>query len=469
MAIEKSNVSSRRSAARAPAWIARLRQEMGRGPKAQAIADGLSRAVSAGELALGERLPTQRALARDLGVDLTTVTRAYDQARAQGLLAGEAGRGTYVRGAASPAGPVIDLSMNAPPPPGEEQLRDLVGKGVAEILRNGDPAALMNYRGGMGARRDRAAAASWLAPRLGDVAPSRVFVAPGAQSALAALLPMLARAGDTILAEPLTYPGFIAAARLYGFKIVAMPCDQDGPIVARLEDLCRKAKPRALYLTPTLQNPTTRTISPARRRAIAAAARKHDLTIIEDDAYGAFLPDAAPLARLAPERVFHVSTLSKCLSPGLRTAFVVAREAAAADTGEALRAAAQMPAPILSDLATRWLETGIADRLFAAVRAESAARMRLARAILPARAQGGPHGFHLWLSLPKGWEIPAYVAAARARGVVTVGAEAFAIDAERPPAVRVSLGAVADREKLAHGLRALAALEDGGENAGAAV
>jgi DNA-binding transcriptional MocR family regulator len=441
---------------------------LAQGPKALAITRGLASAIERGELALGERLPPQRSLAQALGVDLTTVTRAYDQAREMGLLAGEQGRGTFVRSGVSPAGPVIDLSMNAPPPPGDESLRGLVGKGVAEVLRDGDALALMSYRSGMGARRDRAAAASWLAPRLGELAPARLFVAPGAQSALTALLALIARREDLVLAEPLTYPGFIAAASLLGVRTAAMPCDNDGPIVARLEALCRTVKPRALYLTPTLQNPTTRTMSEARRRAVIAVARKYNLLVIEDDAYGAFQPDLTPLARLAPERVFHVSTLSKCLSPGLRTAFVVAPEAWEARVADALRAVCQMPAPLLSDLAVRWIEQGVAARLFAAVRAESAARMRLARKILPARAQGGPHGFHLWLSLPPGWEVGAYVAAARARGVATTGADAFAVGADRPAAVRVSLGAVADRAKLEQGLAALAELESPGGGAGAA-
>jgi DNA-binding transcriptional MocR family regulator len=454
----KSHVSRRRMKAE-PTWIARLRAEIARGPKAAAIAEGLSRAVEIGELALGERLPPQRTLADALGVDLTTVTRAYAQARTMGLLAGETGRGTFVRGAASPSGLVIDLSMNLPPPPGGESLRDLLQAGFADLLRHGEPAALMTYRSGFGARRDRRAAQVWLAPRLGDIAEERIFIAPGAQSTLAALLTMLARAGDVVLAEPQTYPGFLAAARLLGVRLAAMECDSGGPVITALETQCRKLKPKALYITPTLQNPTTRTMSETRRRALAALARKLDLPLIEDDAYGAFAAHLSPLARLAPDHVFHVSTLSKCLSPGLRTAFVVAPLAASNRVAEALRAICLMPVPFLSDMATRWIETGIAARLFDAIEKESAARMELARAILPARAQGGPEGFHLWMTAPKGWWRGPYVAAARARGVVTVGGDLFAADSAPAPAVRISLGAAPDRERLAAGLQALAALE----------
>lgn len=452
-----ANVAPRRTP---ETWTARFLEAPPEGPKYLAIAAALAHAVETGELSAGARLPPQRRLARDLGVDLTTITRAYAAARAMGLLDGEVGRGTFVRNAGSASGPIVDLSMNLPPPPGALSLRDLITQGIAEVLRDGDPAALMSYRGGMGSRRDRAAAALWLAPRLGDIALDRVFVAPGAQSALAALLPLIARPGDVTLAEPHTYPGFLGAARLHGVRLAAMACDAEGPLPDGLAALCEQVKPRGLYLTPTLQNPTARTMSAARRIAVIEIARRYDLSIIEDDAYGAFLPEFTPLARLAPERVFHVSTLSKCLSPGLRTAFVVAPEAARGSVGEALRAAALMPVPVLSDVATRWIETGAAQTLFKAVKTESAARMRLARGVLPKQAQGNAAGFHLWLAIPAHWTLSAYLAAARERGVVVVGSDSFAVGADPTPSVRISLGAAADRGRLEHGLKALTALSD---------
>ncbi|WP_135211277.1 PLP-dependent aminotransferase family protein [Vitreimonas flagellata] len=455
----KANVSPRRTASARDGWIARLKAQPGEGPKYLSIAQGLAAAVEAGELAPGDRLPPQRRVAEALGCDLTTVTRAYAQAREMGLLDGEVGRGTFVRGAASPTGPIIDLSMNLPPPAGDESLRDLIGRGLAATLKNNDPAALMNYRSGMGSLRDKRAAAAWLQPLLGDVDPACICVAPGAQAALAALLPMLSRAGDTVLAEPFTYPGFLAIARLLGVSVAALQFDDEGPLPDALEVQCKSTRPKAIYLNPTLQNPTTRTIAAARRDAIIAIARKHDLTIVEDDAYGRFAPNVTPLARLAPERVIYVSTLAKCLSPGLRTAFVVAPPALCVRVSEALRAAFLMPVPLLSDMAVHWIESGVAQRLFNAIAAESAARMKLARKILPARARGGAGGFHLWMSLPPGSSAQAYAAAARAQGVVVVASQDFAAEADTEPSVRISLGAPPDRETLARGLNALADLE----------
>ena len=449
--------SGRRGADR-EIWMAALRFDESNAPKYLAIAHALASAIERGELAPGDRLPPQRRVAEALGVDLTTVTRAYAQARLMGVLDGEVGRGTFVRGAPTPAGPLIDLSMNLPPAPPGENWRDLIARGLSSTLRDNDAATLMTYRSGLGARRDKLAAAAWLSPLLGSVDETRIFLAPGAQGAISALLPMLAHAGDCILVEPFTYAGFLAVARMHGIKLAALDCDADGPVIRALAAQIKALQPKALYLNPTLQNPTARTISAARRDAIAAVARKHDLLILEDDPYGLLGSLQTPLAARAPDHTLYIGTLSKAIIPGLRTAFVVAPPKQTARVAEALRAGYQMPSPLLSDLAVRWIESGTAKQLLKGVIAESAARMKIARAILP-RAEGGPLGFHLWMRLPARWTPEAYSAAARAQGVVTVASEEFAIEAQREAYVRISLGAPPDRDSLARGLRALAALE----------
>lgn len=435
-----------------------LRFEATGEPKYLTIANALASAVERGELAPGDRLPPQRRVAEALGVDLTTVTRAYAQARSMGVLEGETGRGTFVRGAPTPAGPLVDLSMNLPPSPAEANWRDLIARGLSATLRDNDASALMTYRAGLGARRDKLAAAAWLAPLLGAVDEARIFLAPGAQGAIAALLPMLAQAGDCILAEPFTYPGFLAAARMHCVKVASLDCDAQGPAIAALEAQIKKLRPRALYLNPTLQNPTARTISAARRDAIAAIAQKHSILILEDDPYGLLGSHETPLAARAPEHAIYVATLSKTIIPGLRTAFVVAPSRMTERVAEALRASYQMPPPLLSDMAVRWIESGTAKQLLNGVITESAARMKIARAILP-RAEGGPLGFHLWMRLPAHWDADAYSEAARAQGVVTVPSRDFATEEHAEFFVRISLGAPPDRDSLARGLRALAALE----------
>jgi DNA-binding transcriptional MocR family regulator len=458
MAKQKVHGPSGRRGPEREGWVHALRFEATGEPRYLTIANALAAAVERGELAPGDRLPPQRRVAEALGVDLTTVTRAYAQARSMGVLEGETGRGTFVRGAPTPAGPLVDLSMNLPPSPADTNWRDLIARGVSSALRDNDAASLMTYRAGLGTRRDKLAGAAWLAPLLGAMDETRIFLAPGAQGAIAALLPMLALAGDCILAEPFTYPGFLAAARVHGVNVASLACDAEGPAIAALEAQIKKLRPRALYLNPTLQNPTARTISAARRDAIAAIAQKHSILILEDDPYGLLGSHETPLAARAPEHAIYVATLSKTIIPGLRTAFVVAPSRMTERVAEALRASYQMPPPLLSDMAVRWIESGTAKQLLNGVITESAARMKIARVILP-RAEGGPLGFHLWMRLPAHWDADAYSEAARAQGVVTVPSRDFATEKHAEFFVRISLGAPPDRDSLARGLRALAALE----------
>ena len=100
--------------------------------------------------------------------------------------------------------------------------------------------------------------------------------------------------------------------------------DAEGVEVDAVAEACKKLKPKALYLNPTLQNPTTITISDQRRRDIAAMARRFKLPIVEDDAYG-FIPahGHAPFAAIAPDLTWHVAGLAKCIGAGLRAAYVV--------------------------------------------------------------------------------------------------------------------------------------------------
>lgn len=439
-------------------WLGRIDRDGG--PIYLAILNALSAAIVDGDLQAGEQLPPQRAVAAQLGVDFTTVTRAYAAARARGLVEGAVGRGTFVRGAAAEdeAG-LVDLSMNLPPPPLGLSLGRMLKETSRAVLDRTDPAALMAYHPGAGSLAQRAAGAAWLAPTLGEVAPDRMLVSPGAQTALAALFSMLMRPGDALVVEPLTYPGVLALAAHLSLRLIACPVDSEGVLPEVLERLCAEHRPGAIYLIPTLQNPTATTMGLARRQDVARVARTAQIPIVEDDAYGRLPRTPLPaLAALAPEIVWHVATLAKALSPGLRTAFVAAPDAGAAQRlAQALRALSLMASPLTAAVATAWIREGAAEHLLAAIRAEAQARQVLAREILPS-AVGGPDGVHVWLDLPPGRDSGALRASAAHRGVSLVTAEAFASGPITRVGLRISLGGQARREVLAQALRAVAGL-----------
>jgi DNA-binding transcriptional MocR family regulator len=439
-------------------WISRL--DPAAGPRYLQIVAQLEQAVANGLLRPGDRLPPQRRLAEHLAVDLTTVTRAFGEARERGLIDAVTGRGSFISARQEQEGPALDLSMTIPPAPKGLRLGELMQRGITEILARSDADQLMNYHGGAGSLAERAAGTAWLAPLLGAVPPQRIAMVPGAQTGLNALLSLLARPGDAILMEPLAYPGLIGAARQRGLAMVPVAVDADGPLPDALDEAADRHGARLFALTPTLQNPTCITIPDRRRRELVAVARRRDLVLIEDDPYSLLAGDApAPLAALASERTWHVATLSKVLTPGLRTAFVVMPEGVdGAPFLTALRATALMPAPLMTALAAHWIRIGAARDLLDGVRREAAERQLLAQEILPETMQGHPYALHVWQPLPSHWERDRLIERAREAGLGVMAADAFSTGGVAPDAIRIALGAIPERARLAEALGLLAGL-----------
>ena len=440
-------------------WLGRLQRD-GR-PVYLALAEALEAAVRDGELQPGDQLPPQRAVAERLGVDLTTVTRAYGAARARGLVEGTVGRGTFIRARADEDdGGLVDLSMNLPPPPEGLSLGALLKDGARAVLDRADAATLMSYHPGAGTLGQKVAAAAWLAPTLGNVAPERVLIAPGAQAALSAIIGAMLRPGEALVVEPLTYPGVKAAAALHGVRLIPCPVDPEGFVPEALERTLRLEGASGVYLIPTTQNPTAATMGAERRRTVAGIVTAAKAWLIEDDPYGRLFDAPAPaVASFAPDRSFHIATLSKVLSPGLRTAFVAPPPGEPAERlAEALRATALMPSPLMTALVASWIRDGTAEALLHGVRREARARRALAAELLP-QARGAAEAIHVWLDLPDRGSPAEIRLMGQARGLALVGADAFAVEgAEVTPGVRISLGGPAKRAVLAEALKALADL-----------
>jgi DNA-binding transcriptional MocR family regulator len=434
------------------------------GPRYLQIVEFMEQAISDERLKPGDRLPPQRLLAERLKVDLTTVTRAYTEARRRNLLEARGAAGTFIAAPRVDLVQAVDLSMNIPPPPAGIDLDDLLRQGVSQVLIHSDVDLLMTYHLGGGSSADRAAGAMWLQPMLGQVDAERVLTCPGAQSALAALILSQTRPGEAILAEPLAYPGLLTAAAQLERQVVAVESDRDGMHPDALEMMARKHRARLVYLNPTLQNPTTHTMPAVRRAELAAAAEKLDLRIIEDDPYWRFNPHAPrPLAYYAPRHVFYVSTLSKCLLPGLRTAYVAMPQSMPQEEVlGALRSFVLMSTPLMTALTTQWIHDGTAAALLDGIRTEAWARQELAQRTLGDSKLAESGGIHIWKALPSHWRGADFVQKARQEGLNVVSHEAFRVapdDAPGAPAhIRISLGRSRSRFELVNALRRLAEL-----------
>ena len=436
-------------------------------PHYLAIAEALADDIRTGRLTVGTRLPTQRALAEALDLNFTTVSRGYVEAHKRGLIEGRVGQGTFVidpvrQGGSMPSkdgarvGPV-DFSMNLPPEPDAPALQARMQASFAEL--SGDLSNLLRYQGFGGTDEDKEAALRWLKGRGIDTPRERLLICPGAHSALFSVLGQIARPGDAVCAERITYPGIRSLAAHLGLRLVDLPMDRHGVDPDGFAAVCTKVAPKAIYLNPLLQNPTTTTLSRTRREAIIAVARRYAVTIIEDDAYAHICPAPPPsFAELAPEITYYVAGLAKCLGAGLRLAFLVTPSARSAlPLAGALRAATVMASPISTSLATRWIMDGTADAVVQFVREESAARQRIATARLPAGTYtADPHGFHIWITLPEGWTRSAFASRGRSAGLGVVASDPFCVAGTPPEAVRLCLGGPSTRQQITQGLEVLA-------------
>jgi DNA-binding transcriptional MocR family regulator len=456
-------------------WTPRL---AGRdGPRYRAIVDALAEDLAAGVLGEGARLPTHRALASRLGVTVGTVSRAYSEAERRGLVSGEVGRGTFVRGRGGETeedageGP-IDLGQNHPPEPADKPQRGALIAALASLSGHHDVSRLLDYPAAGGNPKDREAGADWIG-RAGLAArPENVVVCTGSQHGLTVVLATLLEPGDLLLTESLTYSGLKAVAGLLHLRLRGLPIDAAGLRPEALEDAAREGGAKAVYLIPTLHNPTTAIMPEGRRREIAEVAERHGLVILEDDVHG-LLPEERPrpIAAFAPERACFLTSTSKTLAPGLRIAYLLAPSFMVPRIEGSLRATTWAVAPLTAAVASTWIRDGTADAILRARRTEARFRQALVRERLAGAAIAAhPEAYYVWLQLPEPWRSDAFAAEARARGVVVTPSEVFAVGREAAPhAVRLCLGAARRRETLARGLDLVADLLRGGASVGTAV
>ncbi len=455
-----------------------LRLEGRKGPRYRAIAEAIAEDVAAGELRIGSRLPTHRELADRIGVTVGTVSRAYAEAARRGLVSGEVGRGTFVRsGAESAVDPSesdspVDLSQNHPPDPVGQPQRAALLRALASLTARADAGRLLDYPAAGGNAADREAGASWIGRAGVEASPEHVLVCTGSQHGLTVVLATQLEPGDVLLTESLTYAGLKAVAGLLHLRLKGLPVDAEGLRPEALEEACRQGGAKALYLIPTLHNPTTAVMPDARRREIAAIARAHGLAIVEDDVHG-LLPRERPrpIAALAPERSYYLTSTSKTLAPGLRIAYVLAPPGMVVRLAASLRATTWAVAPLMAAVASAWIRDGTADALVAARREEARERQAIAlERLAGAEVETKPEAYYLWLRLPEPWRGDAFASEARARGVLVTPAEAFAVGrAPVPHAVRLCLGAARTRVELSRGLDAVAGLLRSGAGSGGAV
>ncbi len=449
-------------------WLPQLRRER---PLYLEIADAIRQDLTRGALKPGDRLPPQRELAFRLGVTTGTVTRAYAEVEKQGLLVGEVGRGSYLKAPAPVAPPfasqrqnaagLIDLSQATAPAVHDPQDLDIA---LERITQSSARLELLNYPPPDGYPLHREMGAIWLRRSGIAVEESRVIVTAGAQAAIIATLASITQPGDAMFVEGLNYPTIKPIARQLGIRLVPLEIDAGGLVPEALERAARNGEARLLYVVPSIQSPTTASLNLERRTVIVEIARRYSMTVIEDDLFRLLDPRVQPptLYTMAPERTYHVTSISKTLAPGLRAGFLIGPEGREDALVRQQTVAGGRSVGLAAEVARHWIESDTADRVLTAIIAENAVRREVAREVFRARdILCNPGAPFLWMKLPDQWEPGDFVRAMRDRGVKISSGTAFAIDRRADDrAVRICFGGATSREELRNALVSVNTLLD---------
>lgn len=423
---------------------------------------------------VGAQLPSTRALTAQYGASPVTVQRAMRSLAAQGLIESRPGVGTFVRGRAiaRPAdhgwqsaalGPVPSriatvsatqrvvapdaIALHAGYPSPQLLPERLVRAALTRAARSGTalertPAAGLPALQAWFAAELAAAGSAGAAP-----APRDVLITAGSQSALSSIFGALVGAGRPVLVESPTYWGAILAAASHGVTLVPVASDADGPDPDDLDRAFRQTGARAFYAQPTYANPTGAQWSAERGLEVLEVVRRHGAFLVEDDWAHDFPIDdePRPLASAdASGHVIYLRSLTKSTAPGLRVAAVIARGPArdrlladrAAESmyvSGALQAAAL---DVVSQPAWRTHLRGVRQQL----RGRRDLLLHSLREHAPlARIDTVPAGgLNLWLGLPEGTDVRAFVIECEARGVVVAAGDEWFPAEPAGPFVRLN-------------------------------
>lgn len=453
--------------------MVRLELERGSGtPLFEQIASALRERIMSGLLGEGTPLPPERDLAKRLGVNRSTVVKAYGELKADGFLEARVGSGTVV--SALPPATGRGPGRAEPPDwgslfrPDPNAFGDLFSGMVASSGKDGvisfatgfpDPA-LFPAADLAEIQRDlldgdlrapllpspvegfaplRESLAELMADRGIDVPPREVMALSGSQQGLDFAARAFISPGDTVLAEKATFFGALEIFRAAGARVVGIPMDREGMRTDLLDGAIRRHNPRFIYTLPTFQNPTGVTMSLERRRELLETACRHGLPVIEDDPYGELRYEGNPLPSLkALDRggcVIYLSSFSKVLFMGLRVGWV----SAPLPVIERFSRVKQMtdlhvntPAQLLLD---RFLREGrYAPHLERVREGYRRKRDRLAEALSRHRSRTGwewdlpQGGYYIWCGLPDPFPMRAFAARAAENRVAFLPGQACCTD-----------------------------------------
>lgn len=420
-------------------------------PLYRQITAHLMRMIESGALAGGTRLPGTRELASELGISRTTATLAYDMLEGEGYIQRKGRRGTFVAqrfhlhpvfsGAESP---FLDMASGLPSEdlvPWETLLsvcRQVFSLHGHTVLEGAPLPGLPVLRQSL----VRHAATRGIPARW-----ENVFVTSGVQQGLFLSFQALAAQGvRRVWVEELTYPDVLSMSRNAGLDAKPVPLD-----VAAILDSCSRLGPSdVVYLVPSFQNPTGRTISHEGRKAILAMAAERNFRVIEDDAYGElrYGERSVPAMRAleAAERVIYLGSFSQLLFPGLRQGYALVPDDLLESFQAALARSAGAVSSLVQHLVAEFLEEGHLEPCLEKARGAMSLRMRrlaseLAEPLPDLVLEVPQGGIYLWVTLP-GRSDEKLAETAQKAGVHVACGREFSFSRKETSSVRLSVSRI---------------------------
>ncbi|WP_163132623.1 PLP-dependent aminotransferase family protein [Agarivorans sp. Alg241-V36] len=425
------------------------------------IARCIENAILKGQLSYQAKLPAHRVLARTLGSSAVTVRQAYQDLERKGLISSGVGKGSFVSlnvnlsdGIKGRTGDELNLSLIAPL---HAPLISPLSIQLQQLSASNLPA-FCGYEDDEGNPEQLAVLHQWVEAQGIRCNQEQLIICHGAQHALLVAILATTQVGDRVAVERLCYPGILSILRQTGRVPVAIEMDEFGILPQSLSQQQQAQPISALVLVASCQNPTASVMPNQRREQLAKVVKGSPITVIDDDIYG-FLTEQEikPFYHFAPKQTVYLNSLSKSVSPSLRLGVLVVPNELREDYINLVRTTLWLPSPLLVQLACQLIKAGDVAKIAQWQKAQATRRQHLAKQLLSElefvnQDHERHSAFHLWLYLPDGWTSKAFVEVMRKQGVHLSADHHFSIDKPQRSAVRISLMATPDLNKLKQAL-----------------
>lgn len=324
------------------------------------IKNQIKEMVLTGELLDGFMLPSERMMAKSVGVHRNTIIKAYNELKADGLIAAQQGLGYKIvyrnndKDSSEKSGNIPwlhilkeefveledtfdtlfsktysekNISFAGGIVPTEAYNKENIKVILNEMLIS-DKEEIYSYAPYQGILNLRQNLALFLREKNINVQPGEIQILSETNQALDYLVELLVRPGDVVITEEPLSPDIYRELYLAGAKVLTVPMDEEGMIVSHLEPLLQKYAPKFIYISSSFNDPTGIVMSLKRRHALLELSYKYRIPIVEDDSASGLRYEGKPVPSLKAldkrNHVIYIYSFALTFAPGVRLAFVVA-------------------------------------------------------------------------------------------------------------------------------------------------